>query len=628
MAKWAERQTKRGALTVARNNGFAPRTVVDVGFGFGTDGLYEVFEGARYVIVEPIAECEPLLRKICEEHPGSVYELAAASDTLGQTDIVYRPGVTGSTIHGRAKVEGEQQRSVSTVTLDHLEQVHGLEPPYLLKLDAEGHEIKVLSGATTFLRNTEMVICEVNTWSEDNPKGRASLDDIFGFCRQAGFVLYDIIEPGYRPIDNAMQQFDAIFVKKESPIRSRRSMKSPEQAQASRENKKAKFEQALAALSVEAARPSEQVAEAAPAPETAPVAGPAAGAGAAPGQAADTVPAPEPVLATGPTPEPVPASASWDPGAAAGQVELPVPVYADSPRCRRVMENVTVPQARAALKKFLRSFETVFDSYYEAWESRSPYWVLEQKGGNYAALARKGAVGFRLDEADRNGIIRSMDGVFDQLLERRAANPASARFSDNVMALERQDYEAPFAAVDGAFARLGVYDLVDAFCGKPLRLSRIYAQINDVASTAASWGEIGEDGLPRNRGDYIHIDSKFWPPLKVLLYASEVGPDQGPFRYVPGSHRWHDGFETVVRKTNDQLKPSLEEFLALPEQFRKHSLICSHLGAVAPGIDPIIAQEVPFLSEAGDLILFDPNLLHRGGFVREGERRMLQCAFA
>ena len=249
---WIERQTKRGALSVARDNGFSPKTIIDVGFGFGTTGLYEVFPGARLAIIEPIAECEPLLVKLCSEHEGSVYELAAASDALGETNIVYRPGVTGSTIHGKKKIDGEEVRTVKTITLDYFENAYSLQPPFLLKLDAEGHELKILNGATHFLENTEMVICEINTWSEGNPKGRASLEDVFSFCHGAGFVLNDIIEPGYRPIDNAMQQFDAIFVKTDSVIRAKRSMKTQEQIAESRKNKQANFENALSSLNEDA----------------------------------------------------------------------------------------------------------------------------------------------------------------------------------------------------------------------------------------------------------------------------------------------------------------------------------------------------------------------------------------
>ena len=38
-----------------------------------------------------------------------------------------------------------------------------------------------------------------------------------------------------------------------------------------------------------------------------------------------------------------------------------------------------------------------------------------------------------------------------------------------------------------------------------------------------------------------------------------------------------------------------------------------------------MARERAYHSEDGDLILFDYNGVHRGGFVREGYRYMLQC---
>lgn len=318
----------------------------------------------------------------------------------------------------------------------------------------------------------------------------------------------------------------------------------------------------------------------------------------------------------------------WIRGMNVSYRKLPVLSYAKSKRCRRLLENVTLDIKRSAMEKFLATFEKNFKEYFSAWEKRPSYEDLEATGGQVEVLARDGAQCYRLSETDEAAIARGTETIFAELASRRAVNSENSKFANNVLEVDENNHAAAFKAVDSAFSSLGIYDLVEEYTNSPLRLKRVFAQINDAASTTASWGAIGDEGLPTNNpGQYIHIDSKYWPPLKVLIYVSDVAAENGPFRYVAGSHRWHDSFESVVRKTNDRIKLSAEEFLSLPEPFRKHTLLCYHLKVGTPDVDALIAQETAVTDELGNVILFDSDIIHRGGFVRSGERFILQCLF-
>ena len=137
-------------------------------------------------------------------------------------------------------------RAVPLVTLDELVVKHDLPGPYLLKLDVEGHELHVLRGALEkCLPKTELVTAEVGTWLENRPKGRASMMDVFRFMEDHGFVLYDIIEPAYRPLDGALYMFEAVFVRADSVLRERTSARTPEQAAANLKIKQARADAAL-----------------------------------------------------------------------------------------------------------------------------------------------------------------------------------------------------------------------------------------------------------------------------------------------------------------------------------------------------------------------------------------------
>lgn len=232
--KGAERLTKRAALENAKTIGFRPSTIIDVGFALGTEGLFDVFEGARHLLIEPMAEAEPAMQRFCETHPGSSYIVGAASDHEDGIKLAARDGLTGSTIHIKESAPAEW-RMVKTVKLDTVAK--DLPGPFLIKLDVEGHELHVLRGAEETLKRTEMIVTEVSTWAEQRPQGRASLMDLFSFFDAHGFVFYEFVEPGYRPIDGALYMFDAIFVRGDSMLRKQRSHKSKEQAEASRKHK-------------------------------------------------------------------------------------------------------------------------------------------------------------------------------------------------------------------------------------------------------------------------------------------------------------------------------------------------------------------------------------------------------
>ncbi len=241
-----DRLTKRGVLENTRRIGFSPGSIIDVGFAVGTEGLFDVFDGVRHLLIDPIAEAEPAMQAFCQAHPGSSYLVAAASDKVGEAPIVARDGITGSSFHTKMKQEFGKVRWVPTVKLDDVVAAQDLPGPYLLKLDVEGHEMHVLRGARErCLPRTELAILEISTWSEDHSKGRPSMMDLFRFMEDQGFVFYEFTEPGFRPVDGALYMFDAVFVRTDSVLRRQRSHRTTEQMQ---ESYRAKAEKTAASL--------------------------------------------------------------------------------------------------------------------------------------------------------------------------------------------------------------------------------------------------------------------------------------------------------------------------------------------------------------------------------------------
>ena len=202
-----------GLLLNVKQLGFEPETVIDVGAGLGTFEIYESFPKSRYLLIEPIAENEPYLKKICQYLERADYIIAAASTEAGLVPLQVN---LSNFIHSYISEEGEassetfELRTIPAVTLDEICKSRQLEGPYLIKVDVDGRELDVLGGAIQILQNTDLVIVEVNLYVTARFDKMCA---VINFMKEQGFVAYDIVDFSYRLSDLALFQVDMVFVK-------------------------------------------------------------------------------------------------------------------------------------------------------------------------------------------------------------------------------------------------------------------------------------------------------------------------------------------------------------------------------------------------------------------------------
>jgi len=214
-----ERASLAGGLAQLARLGFQPCTIIDAGVANATPELYANFPDATLLLIEPLEEFEPFLRQICASRKNAQYVVAAAGQTPGSATFHVHPDKFGSSL--LRDIEGPAMdglpRTVPVVALDPLIAERKLSGPYLIKLDVEGVELQVLSGATETLRATEAVVLEVNLFAARF--GCPLLHDVVAFMKGAGFVAYDLLPLNYRPLDGALAQADMIFVREEGIFR-------------------------------------------------------------------------------------------------------------------------------------------------------------------------------------------------------------------------------------------------------------------------------------------------------------------------------------------------------------------------------------------------------------------------
>jgi len=208
-------QRSLGAL---KSQGFAPVTVFDVGVGFGTFGLYQLFPGAFYHLIEPTPESQPHLQRIARSLSCQIHPLALG-DRDGEARFEIRADIQGSTL--MEEVGERDYLRFETVPMQRFDTLFPrVEGPALCKIDVQGAEMMVLRGMTGRLAELDAVIVETSTIA--TVKGGAEVAEVVGFMREHGFVVADVIGLKRRPLDDATAQLDLLFVAERSPLRADR----------------------------------------------------------------------------------------------------------------------------------------------------------------------------------------------------------------------------------------------------------------------------------------------------------------------------------------------------------------------------------------------------------------------
>jgi len=207
--------------------GFEVRTVIDVGVAFGTSPIYDAFPRARYFLVEPVAECRPVLEKL-KQRLNAEYFLVAAGAENGEVTFNVHDDISGSSLFSQVegKVLDGEARPTPMRRLDSL-LPENMERPAFLKVDTQGAEIEVLKGLGSRIDEIDLLILETTMMPMRH--GIPQFADVVRFCDEAGFAVYDVLEGHMRALDGALAQIDLAFVRKDSALRSHAGFFNPDQ---------------------------------------------------------------------------------------------------------------------------------------------------------------------------------------------------------------------------------------------------------------------------------------------------------------------------------------------------------------------------------------------------------------
>lgn len=253
------------------------------------------------------------------------------------------------------------------------------------------------------------------------------------------------------------------------------------------------------------------------------------------------------------------------------------------------------------------------------------------EGGLYPVLRRDGCAVVSMPSQVRQSLEGLSRPLFDCLEARREQDKKGVRdFEASRFYARRDESAALFAAVERLLGEAGVFATAERYLGHGVSLVDVNPQIND--SSDDFWRRVFPDlqvGQPSCA--YLHRDAS-GGDIKAIIYMSDVGPENGPFSYVRGSHRMRMSVtDDHIAEANDSNglsgtdPESRRLFGALPSRLRVKGSFGNDVPDGSPLAAELLASLWSITAPRGSVVVFDTKGVHRGGMVVQGERRVITC---
>lgn len=189
-------------------------TIIDVGVGDeGSPFLYERFEDAFYISIDPVAESEEAVNEHLRSDQSVFIEKALGSNT-GEIELEVSNKASRTSLYERTEYDSKsditEKRTIELDTLDRVISDYEFESPCLLKIDTEGGELEVLKGGKKTLKKVDYVVLEMPLTK--NFENSYTFSDAIIAMRENGFEVFQILKAQNRTAD-------VLFCKSDDKIR-------------------------------------------------------------------------------------------------------------------------------------------------------------------------------------------------------------------------------------------------------------------------------------------------------------------------------------------------------------------------------------------------------------------------
>jgi FkbM family methyltransferase len=207
-------------FALMKRHGFAPKHVIDVGANKGnwTRAAIKFFPDAHYTLVEP----QDHLKAHVQDLIDLGYKIEWINAGAGEKSGTF-PFAVSSRNDSSSFVPGQRQAAstnsqlplVRVTTLNEIVAGSSAPPPEMVKIDAEGFDLKVLAGGSQLLGKTDVFLVEAMICQ---PSYENTIARVIERMAAAGYRLIDITDLERSPKHGVLWLCEAAFLRNGSRL--------------------------------------------------------------------------------------------------------------------------------------------------------------------------------------------------------------------------------------------------------------------------------------------------------------------------------------------------------------------------------------------------------------------------
>jgi FkbM family methyltransferase len=206
-------------LPLLKRYGFNPAHVIDVGANHGnwTRAAAKYFPKAHYTLVEPQDSLRIYVQDLIDRGIDIQWINAGASDRSGALTLYLdRRDQSSTFVEVPRTVEAAVRRvDVPVKTVNEIVATSPFPVPEIVKIDAEGFDLKVINGASDLFGKTDVFLAEVSLGQRDFETTALA---VMQKMADAGYRLIDITDLNRSPKFGVLWLCEFAFLRNSSPL--------------------------------------------------------------------------------------------------------------------------------------------------------------------------------------------------------------------------------------------------------------------------------------------------------------------------------------------------------------------------------------------------------------------------
>jgi len=202
-----------------KHQNFQPQRIYDIGANHGrwTRLAAEFFPKASYTLVEPQDHLKTDIQDLIKAGIDIEWVNAGAGNECGIQWFTITASDDSCSFLSRPPSNGAKlnQVKMDVITLNEIATKHSGQKPDLVKIDAEGWDLKVLEGASELIGVTDIFLMEAAICAEDVENNALSVIQKFDHL---GYRLIDITDLNRSPKNQALWLVELVFLRRGSSL--------------------------------------------------------------------------------------------------------------------------------------------------------------------------------------------------------------------------------------------------------------------------------------------------------------------------------------------------------------------------------------------------------------------------